>query len=233
MVAVKRKHLRTRKTAIRNSSRIFWHEKRHAAILSEIRDTLKRAYPKQEHLWYEKGLKLLQKLLKYVGIPSAILASFVPVSSFVSSYIERSNSAFIERKYLEYAQTLADDGLLDRAKMAMTFLESQKELSPKTQYFNARLVANEAVRRGVNLDVAVDSLSILISLNKDSPLFFPQGATDGELVGLYMSLIDVELENGRHDTVQIRLDDLRQHVGRVSKVVEILRRRPPNGLICA
>jgi len=212
IVAMRQRRTKTRKVTSINPSRVSRHESRQTAILSEIRDTLTRAYPKAEHPWYEKGLKLLQNLLKYVGIPSAILASILPVSSFVSSYVESQNSDFIESKYLEYAQGLANEGLLDRAKMAMAFLENQNELSPKTQYFNARLVAEEAVRKGVNLDTAVDSLSVLISLNKGSPLFFPQSATDEELVGLYMSLVDVELENGRHDTVQARLYDLRKHV---------------------
>ncbi|MGD1876686.1 MAG: tetratricopeptide repeat protein [Kiloniellaceae bacterium] len=180
--------------------------------LKQIRHILEAALPAKEHPWYERALQIFQKVLTYVGIPSAILASIIPVTSFFNNYIEQINQEFIESRYLEYAKLLYDEGRITRSGKIISIIENKKSLNTKTQYFTAQLAGEAARRGGSNLDSAIDAISILILLNQDPPIFFPDAATEQELVELYLALIDVELENGKHHRVAKRINDLKSVV---------------------
>ncbi|WP_139043862.1 tetratricopeptide repeat protein [Allomesorhizobium alhagi] len=177
--------------------------------IRKIRFAMEQLSRTKDLPWYEDAFLFVEKLIKYVAIPSAILASILPISGFISSYIERINQQFIESRYLEYASELLEVGKFERARNIIISLENQKKLNTKTQYFSSKLASLEAEERGNNLEEAVDSLSILILLNKEPPIFFPNTASKNDLVDLYLSLIDVEIENGQYNNVSERIKAVR------------------------
>lgn len=145
---------------------------------------------------------------KYVGIPSLILGSILPVYQLSKNITDGLNTEYLRRIYIDYANQIASTGDSQRARHVIANLEKVKDFDARAAYTAAKILAFDTAQRGQHYETAEDSIRVLLKISENRPFLFPDVIDQQGIVELKLALVDMGLENGRSQEVKSLLFDL-------------------------